>query len=120
MNRGGLDMINLENEAEIVGVKYTSFPTDNEQAKVNELLKKALQGETSFFEFSAYSWILSLMFSVNPSNGGLEFFWTSSACEPGIYSNNPFPFLDIPFLICYIFREFGNYVITLKGNDLIW
>jgi len=53
MNRGGLDMINLENEAEIVGVKYTSFPTDNEQAKVNELLKKALQGETSFFEFSA-------------------------------------------------------------------
>jgi diguanylate cyclase (GGDEF)-like protein/PAS domain S-box-containing protein len=53
MNRAGLKMMGVEDEYAICGMDYLQAVAQQDRARVGELLKRALQGEASAFEFLA-------------------------------------------------------------------
>lgn len=52
MNKSGLRMMAMQQEAEICGVNYIDFVSSDQKEKIDKLLKKAFRGEFSSFEFS--------------------------------------------------------------------
>lgn len=52
MNKGGLKMLSLTKESDVLGFDYVSLSDKSEVTKVESLLNQALNGKTSFFEFS--------------------------------------------------------------------
>ena len=61
MNKAGLSMMNMANEKEICGIYYLDFVNKKQKIRINQLLKKAFQGEYNSFEFSPEN--LSLIFT---------------------------------------------------------
>ena len=51
MNRSGLDMLDLNNEADVLGLTYIDAVGADDRPIIEGLLRKALKGESSHFEF---------------------------------------------------------------------
>lgn len=68
VNPAGLKLIGVEDEAQIIGLRYLDFPIDEDKERIAALVDKARQGTGSVFEFRVRTGELSLHFesSVQP------------------------------------------------------
>ena len=55
MNRAGLDMLRLKNEAEVAGVAYLTSVGGGDRKRIGNLLSQAYKGVSSHFEFASSS-----------------------------------------------------------------